>query len=106
MAPLAYMRGRTLSYAYIIVDEAQNTTRMQMKMILTRLGEGSKMVVTGDPSQIDLPNRADCGLVHAVHLLGRLKGVGLAELTAEDIVRHELVARIVRAYDNEGKAEI
>ncbi len=103
VAPLAYMRGRTLSYAYVIVDEAQNTTRMQMKMILTRLGEGSKMVVTGDPSQIDLPNRADCGLIHAVHLLGKLKGVGLAELSAEDIVRHELVARIVRAYDNEFK---
>ncbi len=97
------MRGRTLSYAYVIIDEAQNTTRMQMKMILTRLGEGSKMVVTGDPSQIDLPNRGDCGLTHAVGLLGQLKGVGVAELSAEDIVRHELVARIVRAYDNEHK---
>ncbi len=103
VAPLAYMRGRTLSYAYVIIDEAQNTTRMQMKMILTRLGEGSKMVVTGDPSQIDLPNRGDCGLTHAVGLLGQLKGVGVAELSAEDIVRHELVARIVRAYDNEHK---
>jgi len=106
VAPLAYMRGRTLNYAYVIVDEAQNTTRMQMKMILTRLGEGSKMVVTGDPSQIDLPNRADCGLTHAVHLLGKVKGVGIAELTAEDIVRHELVARIVRAYDNEFKTDV
>ncbi|MCR6659062.1 MAG: PhoH family protein [Asticcacaulis sp.] len=104
VAPLAYMRGRTLSYAYVIIDEAQNTTRMQMKMILTRLGEGSKMVVTGDPSQIDLPNRGDSGLVHAVHLLDQVEGVGKAELKAEDIVRHELVARIVRAYDNEYKS--
>lgn len=103
VAPLAYMRGRTLNYACVIIDEAQNTTRMQMKMILTRLGEGSKMVVTGDPSQIDLPNRNDSGLTHAVGLLGKVKGVGVAELTAEDIVRHELVARIVRAYDNEHK---
>ena len=103
VAPLAYMRGRTLSYSYVIIDEAQNTTRMQMKMILTRLGEGSKMVVTGDPSQIDLPNRGDSGLTHAMGLLGKLKGVGVAELSADDIVRHELVARIVRAYDNEHK---
>ena len=103
VAPLAYMRGRTLNYACVIIDEAQNTTRMQMKMILTRLGEGSKMVVTGDPSQIDLPNRNDSGLTHAVGLLGSVKGVGVAELTADDIVRHELVARIVRAYDNEHK---
>ena len=103
VAPLAYMRGRTLNHACVIIDEAQNTTRMQMKMILTRLGEGSKMVVTGDPSQIDLPNRNDSGLTHAVGLLGNVKGVGVAELTAEDIVRHELVARIVRAYDNEHK---
>ncbi len=103
VAPLAYMRGRTLSFACVIIDEAQNTTKMQMKMVLTRLGEGSKMIVTGDPSQIDLPNRLDCGLVHAVHLLGPLKGVGVSHLTAEDIVRHELVARIVRAYDDETK---
>ena len=103
VAPLAYMRGRTLNYAYVIIDEAQNTTRMQMKMFLTRLGEGSRMVVTGDPSQVDLPNKTDSGLKHAVGLLGTVKGVGVAELTADDIVRHELVARIVRAYDNEHK---
>lgn len=103
VAPLAYMRGRTLNYAYVIIDEAQNTTRMQMKMFLTRLGEGSRMVVTGDPSQVDLPNKSDSGLTHAVGLLGTVKGVGVAELTADDIVRHELVARIVRAYDNEHK---
>lgn len=101
VAPLAYMRGRTLSNAYIIVDEAQNTTKLQMKMLLTRLGEGSKMAVTGDPTQIDLPNRRDSGLTHAVSLLGGLKGVGVAQLTQKDIVRHELVARIVQAYDNE-----
>jgi phosphate starvation-inducible protein PhoH and related proteins len=104
VAPLAYMRGRTLNNAYIIVDEAQNTTKMQMKMVLTRLGEGSKMVVTGDPSQVDLPRVADSGLSHAVGLLQGVKGVGIATLTAEDVVRHELVARIVRAYETEVKS--
>jgi phosphate starvation-inducible protein PhoH and related proteins len=103
VAPLAYMRGRTLSNAYVIVDEAQNTTRMQMKMVLTRLGEGSKMVVTGDPSQVDLPNRRDSGLAHAVKLLERVEGVGVTSLTAADIVRHPLVARIVKAYDAEAE---
>ncbi|GGZ24602.1 PhoH family protein [Asticcacaulis endophyticus] len=103
VAPLAYMRGRTLSNAYVIIDEAQNTTKQQMKMVLTRLGEGSKMVVTGDPSQVDLPNARESGLAHAVSLLGRLEGVGVSRLTADDVVRHELVARIVRAYDNEFK---
>jgi phosphate starvation-inducible protein PhoH and related proteins len=101
IAPLAYMRGRTLSNAYVIVDEAQNTTRLQMKMVLTRLGEGSKMVVTGDPSQVDLASVRDSGLSHAVGLLKNVKGVGVAYLEASDIVRHELVGRIVRAYDNE-----
>lgn len=101
VAPLAYMRGRTLSNAYVIVDEAQNTTRQQMKMVLTRLGEGSKMVVTGDPSQVDLPRQSDSGLIHATHLLKGVKGVGISHLTADDVVRHELVARIVRAYDSE-----
>lgn len=101
VAPLAYMRGRTLSNAYVIVDEAQNTTKQQMKMVLTRLGEGSKMVVTGDPSQVDLPRASDSGLVHAVGLLSDVRGVGVSRLTADDVVRHELVARIVRAYDSE-----
>lgn len=105
VAPLAYMRGRTLANAYIVVDEAQNTTRMQMKMLLTRLGEGSKMVVTGDPSQTDLPNKRDSGLTHAVGLLHKVKGVGVAKLTDKDIVRHALVALIVRAYDTEAKIE-
>ena len=99
VAPLAYMRGRTLNNAYIIVDEAQNTTRLQMKMVLTRLGEGSRMVVTGDPSQVDLADRVQSGLAHAVELLSDLDGIGVAKLTVSDIVRHELVAKIVRAYD-------
>ena len=101
--PLAYMRGRTLSRSYILVDEAQNTTSLQMKMLLTRLGEGSTMVVTGDPTQIDLPRPNDSGLSEAVDLLGRLKGVSVCQLTAKDIVRHELVGRIVKAYDQISK---
>jgi phosphate starvation-inducible PhoH-like protein len=99
VAPLAFMRGRTLSHAFVIVDEAQNTSRLQMKMVLTRLGEGARMVVTGDPSQVDLVNPRDSGLRHAVKLLRRIEGVGVAEFRAEDVVRHKLVERIVRAYD-------
>ena len=102
VAPLAYMRGRTLSRAYIIVDEAQNTTRMQMKMVLTRLGEGSTMVVTGDPSQIDLLSARDCGLNHAISILEGIEGIGVARLSVSDIVRHRLVGEIVQAYDREG----
>jgi len=99
VAPLAFMRGRTLSHAYVIVDEAQNTTRLQMKMVLTRLGEGARMVVTGDPSQVDLPNPRDSGLGHAVRILRGVEGVGIAPFEAADVVRHKLVERIVRAYD-------
>ncbi len=99
VAPIAFMRGRTLNAAFVIVDEAQNATRLQMKMVLTRLGEGSRMAVTGDPSQVDLPNRADSGLAHAVGILDGVKGVGVARFKAEDVVRHPLVERIVRAYD-------
>ena len=99
MAPIAFLRGRTLSHAFVIVDEAQNATRMQMKMVLTRLGEGSRMVVTGDPTQIDLPNRADSGLAHAVGLLEGVKGVEVTRFSAQDVVRHPLVERIVRAYE-------
>jgi phosphate starvation-inducible PhoH-like protein len=99
VAPIAFMRGRTLSSAFVIVDEAQNTTRLQMKMVLTRLGEGSRMAVTGDPTQVDLPSRADSGLAHAVGLLEGVKGVAVARFKAEDVVRHPLVERIVRAYD-------
>lgn len=99
VAPLAFMRGRTLSHAFVIVDEAQNTSRLQMKMVLTRLGEGARMVVTGDPSQVDLLNPRDSGLSHAVRLLKDVEGVGVAAFEAGDVVRHKLVERIVRAYD-------
>ncbi len=99
VAPIAFLRGRTLSHAFVIVDEAQNASRLQMKMVLTRLGEGSRMAVTGDPTQIDLVNSSDSGLAHAVGLLEGVKGVGVNRFTAEDVVRHPLVERIVRAYD-------
>lgn len=99
VAPVAFLRGRTLAHAFVIVDEAQNATRLQMKMVLTRLGEGARMVVTGDPTQIDLPNRADSGLAHAVGLLEGVKGIGVTRFSAQDVVRHPLVERIVRAYD-------
>jgi phosphate starvation-inducible PhoH-like protein len=99
VAPLAFMRGRTLNQAFVIVDEAQNASRLQMKMVLTRLGEGARMAVTGDPTQVDLPNRGDSGLAHAVGILEGVKGVAVARFKAEDVVRHPLVERIVRAYD-------
>jgi phosphate starvation-inducible PhoH-like protein len=99
VAPIAFMRGRTLAHAYVIADEAQNTSRLQMKMVLTRLGEGSRMAVTGDPSQIDLPNPADSGLAHAVSILEGVEGVGVTRFSSEDVVRHPMVARIVKAYD-------
>ena len=99
LAPIAFMRGRTLSQAFVIVDEAQNATRLQMKMVLTRLGEGARMAVTGDPSQVDLVNARDSGLAHAVSLLDGVEGVGVARFAAEDVVRHPLVERIVRAYE-------
>ncbi len=99
VAPIAFMRGRTLNQAFIVVDEAQNASRLQMKMVLTRLGEGARMAVTGDPSQVDLPNPGDSGLAHAVGILDGTKGVGVARFRAEDVVRHPLVERIVRAYD-------
>ena len=99
IAPLAFMRGRTLSNAVVILDEAQNTTAMQMKMFLTRLGEHSRMIVTGDPSQVDLPPGQVSGLAEAMRLLDGVEGIGHAAFTAEDVVRHELVARIVAAYD-------
>ena len=99
VAPIAFLRGRTLAHAFVIVDEAQNTSRAQMKMVLTRLGEGARMAVTGDPTQIDLPNPGDSGLAHAVGLLEGVKGIGVTRFTAEDVVRHPLVERIVRAYE-------
>jgi phosphate starvation-inducible PhoH-like protein len=102
IAPLAFMRGRTLSDAFVILDEAQNASSMQMKMFLTRIGEGSKMVVTGDPSQIDLPPGQKSGLDQAVEVLRGVKGVEAIRFDAGDVVRHDLVARIVEAYDKAG----
>lgn len=102
IAPLAFMRGRTLANAFVILDEAQNTTSMQMKMFLTRLGEGSKMVVTGDPSQIDLPPGMVSGLEEAVRLLSDVPGINAVRFTNSDVVRRDLVAKIVEAYDRVG----
>lgn len=99
VAPLAFMRGRTLNYAFIILDEAQNTTKEQMKMFLTRLGVGSKIVVIGDITQIDLPKVKNCGLIHATKVLKDIEEVGIQLLTAKDIVRHTLVRKIVAAYE-------
>ena len=101
IAPLAYMRGRTLSNAFIILDEAQNTTREQMKMFLTRLGDNSRMVITGDISQIDLPEGKQSGLIHATKLLKGVEGISVINLTDKDVVRNPLVMRIVRAYENQ-----
>ena len=102
VAPLAYMRGRTLSNAFIILDEAQNTTVEQMKMFLTRMGDGSRVVVTGDVTQIDLPEGKRSGLKHAVSILKNIEGIETVTLTAKDVVRHPLVMEIVRAYEREG----
>lgn len=99
IAPLAYMRGRTLNHAFVILDEAQNTTPEQMKMFLTRIGFGSKAVITGDPSQVDLPRGQDSGLAHAVKVLHDVQGIATTRFTSRDVVRHPLVARIVDAYD-------
>jgi phosphate starvation-inducible PhoH-like protein len=104
IAPLAFMRGRTLANAAVILDEAQNTTSMQMKMFLTRLGENSRMIVTGDPSQVDLPFGQASGLAEATRLLARIEGIGHTVFTAGDVIRHELVARIVEAYDEASAA--
>ncbi len=103
VAPLAFMRGRTLAHSFIILDEAQNTSAMQMKMFLTRIGEGSKMVITGDPSQIDLPAGQKSGLEDAVKLLDGIKGIEAVRFNSGDVVRRDLVARIVEAYDKAGK---
>lgn len=99
IAPLAYMRGRTLNNAYVILDEAQNTTREQIKMFLTRLGEGGKMIVTGDLTQIDLPKGINSGLKHAVRILKDIDDIGIIRLTDKDVVRHPLVQQIVKAYE-------
>ncbi|WP_291176889.1 PhoH family protein [Hyphomicrobium sp.] len=102
IAPLAFMRGRTLANAFVILDEAQNTTSMQMKMFLTRLGENSKMVITGDPSQIDLPPGMASGLEEAVRLLSDVQGITAVRFSSVDVVRRDLVAKIVEAYDKVG----
>ncbi len=99
VAPLAFMRGRTLSNAVVLLDEAQNCTTMQMKMFLTRLGEGSRMIITGDPTQIDLPPGQKSGLVEAVNILAGIEGIGHVAFADVDVVRHDLVRRIVTAYD-------
>lgn len=101
IAPLAYMRGRTLSDAFVILDEAQNATRAQMKMFLTRLGLNSRVVITGDKTQIDLPNRADSGLLQVENILRHVKGIALVYLDAVDVIRHRLVKHIIRAYEKD-----
>ena len=103
LAPLAYMRGRTLDDAFIILDEAQNTTSEQMKMFLTRIGYGSKAVVTGDITQIDLPKVTSSGLIEASEILGDIKEIGFSKLVARDVVRHPVVAKIIKAYDKLNK---
>jgi phosphate starvation-inducible protein PhoH and related proteins len=105
IAPLAFMRGRTLSNAVVLLDEAQNATSVQMKMFLTRLGEGSRMIITGDPSQVDLPPGQRSGLVEAVRLLSGVEGVGHARFEEGDVVRHALVRRIVMAYEDASRRE-
>lgn len=101
IAPLAYMRGRTLNDSFVILDEAQNTTRNQLKMFLTRMGVSAKFVITGDMSQIDLPRRNDSGLIHAFKILKDIKGIAFVEFNSDDIVRHRLVKDIVKAYQKE-----
>ncbi|PJD99077.1 MAG: phosphate starvation-inducible protein PhoH [Legionella sp.] len=99
--PLAFMRGRTLNEAFIILDEAQNTTIMQMKMFLTRMGFGSKAVITGDTTQIDLPKGTDSGLAHAAHLFGRIPEISIHRFTSQEVVRHPLISKIIDCYDQE-----
>ena len=99
IAPLAFMRGRTLAHAFVVLDEAQNATNMQMKMFLTRLGEGSKMVITGDLSQIDLPKGVVSGLYEAERLLSDVDDISFSYFSASDVVRHPMVAKIIKAYE-------
>src|SRR6202035_1101168 len=99
VAPLAFMRGRTLNDSFVILDEAQNTTNEQMKMFLTRLGFNSKAVITGDITQIDLPSGRRSGLIEAIDVVGKIEGIGIAHFTEKDVVRHNLVQQIIRAYE-------
>jgi phosphate starvation-inducible PhoH-like protein len=103
IAPLAYMRGRSLNDCYIILDEAQNTTQEQMKMFLTRIGEGSRAVITGDITQVDLPDRSKSGLLHAMKILGTIPEIHFSYFTARDVVRNALVKKIVEAYEAEAR---
>ncbi|MEQ8928131.1 MAG: PhoH family protein [Fulvivirga sp.] len=105
IAPLAYMRGRTLNNAFILLDEAQNTTPMQIKMFLTRMGPDSKVIVTGDSSQIDLPKKQKSGLIESIRILKDIKGIGFIALSGKDVVRHKLVKEIISAYDEQEKNE-
>ena len=105
IAPLAYMRGRTLQNAYILLDEAQNTTPMQLKMFLTRMGPNSKVIITGDISQIDLPRKQKSGLIEAVDILDGIEGIGFVKLDGADVVRHKLVRKIIDAYEKAEAAE-
>ncbi|MDR0711782.1 MAG: PhoH family protein [Prevotellaceae bacterium] len=101
IAPLAFMRGRTLDHAFVILDEAQNTTLAQMKMFLTRMGKNAKFIVTGDVTQIDLPRKSDSGLAKCMVMLGKIKGIGVVEFSKKDIIRHALVSKIVHAFEKE-----
>ncbi|MDB2388635.1 PhoH family protein, partial [Alphaproteobacteria bacterium] len=103
IAPLAFMRGRTFNNAYVIVDEAQNTTSVQMKMVLTRIGEGSRMVINGDLSQVDLPSGQISGLQESQKILSKINGIKIVSLEAEDVIRHPIVAKIIKAYDQKNK---
>jgi len=103
IAPLAFMRGRTLNDAVVILDEAQNTTSAQLRMFLTRMGQNCRMIVTGDPSQVDLPKGVRSGLVEALDILGQVEGVGFVRMNKSDIVRHKLVTKIVEAYESTDK---
>ncbi len=105
IAPLAYMRGRTLDNAFIILDEAQNTNDLQLKMFLTRIGANAKAIITGDPTQIDLPRNQRSGLDKARRILQDIDGIGHIQLDEEDVVRHKLVKAIIKAYDKEHEAE-
>jgi len=101
VAPLAFMRGRSLTHAFVILDEAQNTTIAQMKMFLTRMGQHAQFIITGDPEQIDLPSKQVSGLIHAMKVLKKVKGIGFVQFTENDIVRHRLVKQIIKAYRTE-----
>ena len=103
IAPLAFMRGRTFNNAFVIVDEAQNTTSVQMKMVLTRIGEGSRMVINGDLSQVDLPSGQISGLQESQKILSKINDIKIVSLEAEDVIRHPIVAKIIKAYDKKNK---